>query len=298
LFARDQVAAVRNERGHKDPWPSWASRLVPHTGRSGSEGFDWFDTIVEDVVYDKFGHSDFLYKRHIQEHWMPFLRRHPSPLALLHGRIIKDRKLFASFLDHTGTVIDKGAFGKLENYASVEIPRGLSLEWIEINPDIYTFVIDRESGKPAGYFNAMPVKDSLYKGIRNGTIADNQVSASGIVAYERDQEVKIYMMSIAVREHGQWGEGLWNRVYAHLVSGFLDKLSDYARHRSIKATHFLATAWTDQGLRMCESLDMKQVGQDQSGDAVFEVELAKVALDKKGLLPALRHLLKTYHDLK
>lgn len=299
LFARDQVALVRNERGHKDPWPGWADRLVPGTGTSGSEGFDWFEAIVEDTVYDEFGHSEFLDKRHIEEHWVPFLRRPPSPLALLHGKDIQDGREFSDNLNHTGTVIDVEAYGQLKNYKDVEIRRGLSLEWIKTNPDIYTFLIDRESRKPAGYLNAMPVDDGLYASIRGGTITDDQVSASGIVAYERDQEVKIYLMSIAVAEqYRQWGQGLWNQGYARLVSGFLDKLVYYAKHRSIRATHFVATAWTDPGRHMCESLAMEEVGHDRFGDAVYEVKLTNVSLDKKGLLPALRRLLRTYNDLQ
>jgi len=105
-------------------------------------------------------------------------------------------------------------------------------------------------------------------------------------------------MSIAVAErYRQWGQGLWNQGYARLVSGFLDKLGYYAQHRSIRATHLLATAWTDPGRRMCKSLAMIEVGHDRFGDAVYEVELAKVPLDKKGLLPALRRLLRNYRDL-
>ena len=298
LFARDQVALVRNERGHKDPWPGWADKLVPGTGTSGADGFDWFEAIVEDSVYDEFGHSDFLGRPHMEKHWVPFLRRPPSPLTLLHGSRIKDGREFSKNLDYTGTVIDVEAYGGLTNYKEVEIRRGLSLEWIKINADIYTFLIDRESRKPAGYINAMPVDDGLYAGIRAGTITDNQVPASGIVAYDRDQEVKIYLMSIAVAErYRQWGQGLWNQGYAQLVSGFLDKLVHYAKHRSIRATHFLATAWTDPGRQMCKSLAMVEIGHDRFGDEVYEVELAKVPPDKKGIMPALRHLLQTYRDL-
>lgn len=298
LFARDQVALVQNECGHKDPWPGWASRLVLGTGTSGSTGFDWFEALVEDKDYDEHGHGEFLYRRHIEEHWMPFFRRHPSPLALLHGSSIQDRRTFSNTLDYTGNVIDKQVFGRLKNYGAVEIPRGLSLEWIKINPDIYTFLIDRESHKPAGYINAMPVDEMLYQGIRSGSVADNEIPASGIIGYGRDQEIKIYLMSIAVSEqHRQWGQGLWNQAYAQLIGGFLDKLIGYAKHRSIRVTHLLATAWTDQGLHMCKSLGMAQVGSDKFGDAVYEVELARITAEKKGLVPALRRLLGVYRDL-
>jgi len=297
LFARDQVALVRNERGHQDPWPSWAARLVPDTGASGSAGFDWFVSVVEDKAYDEFAHGDFLHRRHIEEHWLPFFRQDVSPLKVLHGRNIRDGEEFAKIVDYTGPVIDNEVYGQLKNYAAVEIPRTLSREWIKINPDIYTFLIDRKSGDPAGYLNAMPVDDTLYAAIRSGALPDNDVSASGIVIFDQDQTVKLYVMSIAVSEkYRRWDQGLWNLAYVQLISGFLDKLSDYAKHRSIRATHFLATAWTDQGLRMCKSLAMSQVGTDKFGDPIFEVELAKVSPNAKGILPALRRLLRIYGE--
>jgi len=280
LFARDQVAIVCNECGRKDPWPDWASRLVPGTGPSGSKGFDWFGAVVEDVVYDEFGHGEFLSRRHIEEHWMPFLRRHPNPLAVRHGSSIHSSGEFLAIFNDTNA-IDVEVFGA--NYEAAYVSDDLALDWIRVNPDIYTFLIDRQSGKAAGYINAMPVDDSLYAGIRCGSVADNEVPASGIVALGRDQEIKVYLMSIAVSErHRQWGQGLWNQGYAQLIGGFLDKLIDYARHRAIRVTHLLATAWTDQGLQMCKSMGMAQVGNDKFGDAVYEVELSKVPADKKG----------------
>ena len=143
----------------------------------------------------------------------------------------------------------------------------------------------------------MPVRDGLYAGIVAGKVTDKEVPASGIVTYERGTEIKIYLMSIAVRE-SQKVEGFWNPVYAQLISGFLDKLTDYAKHRSIFATHFLATAWTEKGKKMCESLGMKQVGKDKFKDPIYEVELAKVSPQEKGLQPALRQVLRTYRDLR
>jgi GNAT superfamily N-acetyltransferase len=185
------------------------------------------------------------------------------------------------------------AFGR--NYEAAYVTDDTALEWIKINPDIYTFLVDRASGKAVGYINAIPVDDALYTAIRRGSVADNEIAASGIVAYEREQEIKVYLMSIAVSEqHRQWGQGLWGQGYVRLIGGFLDKLVDYGKHCSIRVTHLLATAWTEQGLRMCKSLGMSQVGSDRFGDAIYEVELAKIPPDRKGLLPALRRLMSVY----
>lgn len=81
-----------------------------------------------------------------------------------------------------------------------------------------------------------------------------------------------------------------------LIGGFLDKLIDYAKYKSIFVTHLLATAWTDDGERICKSLGMKPVGKDSFGDRIYEVDLARVTA-VKGLLPALVRLLSVYKRL-
>jgi hypothetical protein len=299
LFARDQVALVRNECGQRDPWPTWAGRVVARSGTGGSKGFEWFGAAVENVRCDWFGHSEALMRPHIERHWLPFLFRPPSPLAIIHGREIQDGEQFSETLDHTGTVIDTEAFGKLPHYADVEIPRGLSITWIKINPDIYTFLIDRQTRKPAGYLNAMPVDDALYAGIRNGQVADNAVPADGIVPYTGSRTVRVYLMSIAIDEkYRRWGDGIFQQAYVQLLTGFLDKLTYYAKNHGTRATHFLATAWTAEGRRMCQSFGMREIGKDNFGDPILELDLE--ALQSKPpakIPPALKRLLKLYKGL-
>ena len=275
LFARDQVASVLNECGQKDPWPRWAGRLVAHAGTGGSDGFEWFGSAIENVNREWFAHSDALLRTHMERYWIPFLHRSPSPLTLVHGRNIHDGEEFSKTLDHTGTIIDDQVFGNLPNYTEVEIPRGLSLTWIKVNPDIYTFLVDRQSGKPAGYVNAMPVEDVVYLQIRNGTVADNKISADAILRDIGHKKIlKIYMMSIAIDgQYRRWGDGIFQQAYLQLITGVLDKLTYYATRHGIRVTHFLATAWTQEGRRICESFGMTEIGKDEFNDSIFELDL-------------------------
>lgn len=298
LFARDQVAFVRNECGQKDPWPSWASRLVLRAGTGGVEGFEWFGPGVENVRCEWFGHSDALMRQHIEKLWVPVLLRSPSPLTLLHGRDIQDGAKFLKILDHTGTIIDGEAFGTLPHYEEAEIPRGLSTTWIKVNPDIYTFLIDRQTAKPAGYINAMPVDDALYAQIRSGRVLDNAIPASSIVPFLGTEPVKVYLMSIAIdEEYRRWGDGVLQQAYVQLLTGFLDKLIYYAKNYGIRATHLLATAWTPEGRRMCQFFTMTEVGKDEFGDSIFELDLRVLqSTQLPRLCPPLRRLLKVYEQ--
>lgn len=300
LFARDQVASVRNECGHKDPWPGWASRFVAKTGTGGAEGFEWFTSAVENVHCEWFSHSDALMRPHIEHQWIPFLRRAPSPLGILHGRDIQDGDEFAAILDHTGDVIDNEAYGALPNYHEVEIPRGLSLTWIKVNPDIYTFLIDRDSSCPAGYINAMPVDDDAYAEIRQGKLTDDEILADMILPYEGGPSaVKIYMMSIAIAgKYRRWGDGIFQQAYVQLIAGLLDTLIYYWNHHGVRVTHMMATAWTPEGRRLCGSLGMVEIGRDKFNDPIFEVDFGAIR-GKTGLrlMPAMRRLIDAYCHL-
>jgi len=300
LFARDQVGSVRNECGQQDTWPRWAGRFVAHTGTAGSQGFEWFDAAVENVHCEWFGHSDSLMRPHIDRQWVPFLFLPPSPLALLHGRDIHDGEQFSKILDHTGDIIDTEAFGELPHYLEVEIPAGLSLTWIRVNPDIYTFLIDRKSRRPAGYVNAMPVEDALYSSIRGGKMPDNAIPSGGILPYVGTRKkLKIYMMSIAIGEkYRRWGDGIFQQAYVQLLTGFLDKLRYYAVQHGVRVTHFLATAWTPEGRRICQSFGMTEIGKDEFGDSILELDLAVLQRGSSAkLMPALRRLVRVYSQL-
>jgi pimeloyl-ACP methyl ester carboxylesterase len=281
LFARDQVAFVRNECGLKDPWPKWASRFVRRAGRAGFEGFDWFSNAVENVFLE-FGHSDAQRRKHIGEYWRPFLFQQPSPLGLLHGRNIQQGSSFAEIFRQTGEIDDE-VFGRITQYDSCEPSDELALEWVTANPDIYTFLVDRKSQRTVGYLNAMPVTD-LYSNIRSGRVAAAQL--------------KIYLMSIAInKEYRRWGDGLFQQAYIQLIAGFLDKLGLYAKRERVKVTHFLATAWTTEGHQICTYLGMKVVGADRFGETIYELELAcPDLLNKKSLPSALRRLLRMYRN--
>jgi hypothetical protein len=299
VFARDQASAVRNECGQKDPWPSWASRLVARTGTAGLRGFDWFGPNVENIFSEWFGHSDALLRPHIENFWLPFLSRPPSPLVLLNGRDIHDGAQFDATLHHTGTIIDEEAYGELPNYDEVEIPRGLSLDWIRINPDIYTFLLDRRNREPAGYFNTMPVSDVMYQRLRRGEITDKDVSANDIVPFIAGRTVRIYLMSIAIAEkYRRWGDGLMQLSYVQLLTGFIDKLRYHAKCHYIRATHFIAIAWTVEGRRMCEFFGMSEVGKDRFGDPIYELDIdALLKADRRSVAGPMRELVDMYRSM-
>jgi serine/threonine-protein kinase len=81
LIDRGQVQAVRNEFGSRDFWSHVAPWMVPGTGRSGVTGFTSTHTRLHQERFD-FSHSEYFERGHMEERWLPFLRRQFSYITL------------------------------------------------------------------------------------------------------------------------------------------------------------------------------------------------------------------------
>jgi hypothetical protein len=90
-----------------------------------------------------------------------------------------DTNKFVAILNATAE-IDELCFATLPGYDESRVPRGLSTTWIEVNPDIYTFLFDRRSDKVAGYIIAMPVRQDCFSQIKAGQIKDNEITRDSI----------------------------------------------------------------------------------------------------------------------
>jgi hypothetical protein len=108
------------------------------------------------------------------------------------------------------------------------------------------------------------------------------------------------MMSIAIDgRYRRWGDGIFQQAYVQLITGFLGKLAYYANHHGVYVTHFLATAWTPAGHRICESFGMAEIGKDKFGDSIFELDLGSWRRGPKAkLMPELKKLLKIYDKMQ
>ena len=299
LFGRDQLNCVRNECGHKDFWAGMVGAFVPNTGSSGKNGFTFKSANFKQEHFDLFEHSDALIRQQMRTEWFPFLTKPPSGLVVKNGRDFDDLDELNNTLDNTHE-IDLKYYEDLPHYSEVDIPRGLSMKWIDVNPDIYTFIFDRKDNAVKGYINAMPIEENLFEKIKkSGDAKDNDIKASQIIAFRADQRLKMYLMSIAIHPDARnASQGLFQEAFEKLLWGFFDKLIWYAIDCRIRVTELLAVGWTDQGKSLCEWFRMKKVAVDPFGNPVYWMSLnPKTLLNGKRLFPGLERLLKTYADL-
>jgi hypothetical protein len=248
LFHRDQVNFVRNEFGAQDFWASIVGSFIRDTGSSGTDGFQLLSTVVSQESFEYFEHSDYFHKHHIENHWLPVLRKEPSPLQIRHGRNMDDdMDKFVTTLDATAA-IDDICFANVPDYEKSKIPRGLSREWVGVNPDIYTFVFDRRDDKVGGYINAMPVSNECFDKIKAGEIRDNQITSNDVVAFLRNQTLKVYLMSVVIDPVlRRASQGLFQEPFERLVTALIGKLYYHAINHQILVTELVAVGWTDQG---------------------------------------------------
>jgi hypothetical protein len=253
--------------------------------------------MLEQPQFEFFRHSDYFQKSHIESHWVSYFMREPSNLKVKHGREIENTAEFTRITNVTGPVIDTACFGGLSHYDDVEIPRGLSLEWIKINPDIYTFLMDRRN-HPKGYINAMPVTEELFSRIKAGEINDNEIGADGIEPSTQDAVLRMYLMSIAIApELHKTGKGLFQPAFELLLNGFVEKLIYYAQMQRVRVSELVSVGWTPQGKKLCQMFGMREVAKDKFGNPVFWVDLTKSLMEKRHSYPALRRLAQVYSQM-
>ncbi len=298
LLQRDQVFRIRNEFGMKDTPTKVVGTFVRRTGGAGARGFDLHSANFEQQPFDHFHHSDFFAEGHIRDHWLPFLTREPSPLHVRHGRDITDPKEFGAMLDVSRNTLDREAYGTLQGMDEVALPPDRSRTWIDIEPDIYTFLVERGKNPGVkGYLNAMPIEDGTLTRLLQGRIDDNQITADDVASYTSRGVVNIYLMSVVIAEDARKHAGLMNHALEKLLCGIVDKLVYYKRHHGVRVSQVVGVGWTPQGRKLCSLIGLQERGKDRFGNPIFWADLQDPALlQPKHRFHPLRRLAAVYQS--
>jgi hypothetical protein len=295
LIGRNQVWRVRNEYGSKDHWPRYAHWFVPTAGDSGSRGFEFNSPLVSENRLLGGLHSDFFHSSHYRNHWVPFVESAAAPVYVETGSQVSADDIFDDRLKQCRE-IDRMCYEGLPGYDEAKIPEGLSKEWVGINPDIYTFLLDaRRVGRVMGYVNAMPLEDEAFEAVLRGELLDNDISANHVLAYTPGAKVKLYLMSVAVLpKDRRIGDGVRQSALDYMLFGLFARLAELAR-QNVCVTEIGAVAWTPAGRMLCRSLNMDEVRKDLNDHVSYRLRLDP-ELHAKYSHPALRVLARRYAE--
>jgi len=290
------VNLVRNEYGVRDFWSQIVERFVKGTGSSGRDGFDITSTAVEQQCFEHFRHSDYFHAGHMEAHWVPFLQIPPVSLVVRHGREIDSAVEFESILKSTRSNIDAPSFGSLPHNEETALPWGLSLSWIDSEPDIYTFLTDRQD-RIVGYINAMPIQSDAFEKIKSGTILDKELTREFFASFSSGEPVSVYLMSIAtapgIRNASQ---GLFSMAVEKLLNAFIDKLIYYVDKTGTMVRELVAVPWTGEGIKLCRIFGMQKVGTDRFSNPIYYLSLEDPKLlTKRRLFSGVRRLRLAYN---
>jgi len=292
IIANNQIYRVLNEIGYEDYWIRMGTKFSI-VGNSGLIGFNINSNFILEKPYEKFQHSDFFDKGHMSN-WKIFLKDPLSmKLNILHGKDITDIKLFDKLLLKAHE-IDRNIFDPTK-LANADIPRGLSLNWISIEPDIYTFLTDNVK-VTRGYINAMPIKEEIFNEIKSGTLRDNQIMPEHLESYmmNHNNTIRLYLMSIAIEPSiRDLRCGHYQFAFELLINSFIEKLIYYYRTKRIKVIEIVAAAWTDEGKRLCKILGMNENGNtDPENNQIMYLNLSSSS--NNNIYRGLKRLQKEY----
>jgi hypothetical protein len=146
------------------------------------------------------------------------------------------------------------------------------LEWFAKNPDIYTFIIDRNINKVVGYINAMPIEEDFLTEIETGELMDVDIPASAIRTYDLPDIYKMFLCSIAVHQNYQG-----TIAFKMLYEAFIEKLIRLAAD-DIFFSEIVADAVTSEGEKLATFIGMKKFKESSHNSNIYKVSLLPPSL--------------------
>lgn len=298
ILMRDQVSCVLHEIGQRDQIIKIAALLERlglvsiSIGGSGAEGFIQKDPAIIVRRHEYFDHRDYLRERHIETHWLPLLTRASPNLKIRHGGDIADQATAIRYFRDTGP-LDNQVFGDDTSYE--EVPDSTALQWMEINPDIYTFLIDTSTDRARGYVNLMPIERRVFEQIKRGGINDAMISPKTVQPFTKNCDLVAYIMSLAMHPDARrLDEGLHSVGLHRLMNGVCNKLLDLANNDDVRIVEIVSVGWKPDGVRLCELLGMRKISTDSDGHPVYWARFDNASLKDNRLCGSVQHLLAAY----
>lgn len=140
------------------------------------------------------------------------------------------------------------------------------MSWFIKNPDIYVFIVDKETLSVVAYANIMPVSNKLYSEVRSSQVKDVYISASDIQGYEDGSAYSLLLCSLVVHPEYQ-ATTAFSLLYDAIMQQFMGLLS-----RGVFIERVISEGVSEKGARVCRLSGFKMHRINKFGNAVYELE--------------------------
>lgn len=140
--------------------------------------------------------------------------------------------------------------------------------WNEHNPLTFIGARDALTGKLVGFFNTLPISDTLYEEILSGDFDDTRIDTKHIRTYDLPGFYKLYLCSFCI--HPAYNTTSAFRI---IYNNFIDFLLQLAEQREIFISDIVADGVTQKGEILCESIGMKNIKNTSHNSKVYCAKL-------------------------
>ncbi|MFF2798242.1 hypothetical protein [Lysinibacillus xylanilyticus] len=137
------------------------------------------------------------------------------------------------------------------------------LKWFNKNPNIYTFLLDKEENKVIGYSNAMPITETLYDKIIDGIILDSHIDEEDILTYEENKNYILYFCSLLVHPDYQN-----TKAFSLLYDEYITQAIELAS-RNIYIDKVIVEGATKKGARICRLSGLEPIATSKSNNPLY-----------------------------
>ena len=128
------------------------------------------------------------------------------------------------------------------------------IQWHKHNPLTMIGARDLETGKLIGFFNTLPINDSLYEKIKGGDFDDTTIDIIDIRQYDIPGFYKLYLCSFCI--HPAYNT---TTAFKIIYTSFIDFLLNLAEEHEIYISEIIADGVTLKGTNLCENIGMHKV---------------------------------------
>lgn len=146
-------------------------------------------------------------------------------------------------------------------------PLSFCIQYFEVNPNVYLFFKDMDTGKIVANIDICPISDECYEMIRSGTFRDREILPDMVLSYDLPSLYNLYFEGITIRPAYR-NTGLFLFMFNSLVKMFLS-----LGEREIYAQRMIADAVTSGGVKFCKLFGMTRVKESDHDSTLFEVSL-------------------------